>query len=144
MGWQFVNLLEKASGKQIHDILYDHGVTYNFDAFTDTTDDNVLAVQALGIITGTGGTTFEPELTLSRAQIAAIINRVARVLGEDTDGYTHDFADAAGHWVSPELGWPVHAGILAGVGSGNFDPDGPLKTEQAIAIAYRALQYFTA
>ena len=73
-------------------------------------------------------------------QIAAIINRVARVLGINTDGYTHSFTDVVGHWVDTELGWPSSVGIINGVGNNQFSPDTELTTEQAIAVTYRALQ----
>ena len=58
----------------------------------------------------------------------------------ETDGYTHTFTDVAGHWCDTELGWPVHAGIINGVGNNRFDPDGVLTTEQAIVITQRALE----
>ena len=136
----FINLLEAASGKTIDEIMADKGVSINSGAFTDTADKAVLAANALGIIQGVGHNKFDPDGTLTRAQIAAIINRAARVMGVETEGYTHSFTDVAGHWVSDELGWPVHAKIIEGVGNNRFDPDGKLTTEQAIAITYRALQ----
>ncbi|MBQ7600478.1 MAG: S-layer homology domain-containing protein, partial [Clostridia bacterium] len=84
----FVNLLEKAAGKSIDDIIAEKGLSINPVAFTDTTDKAVLAANALGIINGTGSGKFSPDGTLKRAQIAAIINRVARVMGIETDGFT--------------------------------------------------------
>ena len=136
----FIRLLEESAGQDIDAILAHRGVSINQSAFTDTTDKNVLAANALGIINGVGGSRFDPSGTFTRAQIAAILNRIAGVMGVETAGYTHSFTDVSGHWVSAELGWPVHAGILNGVGSGRFDPDGALTTEQAILMAYRALK----
>lgn len=135
----FVNLIEAVSGEEIEAFLATKGVTINESAFTDTKDSAVLASNALGIINGVGEGRFDPNGTFTRAQIAAIINRVANVLGVETRGYRHDFTDLAGHWADSELGWPLHAGIVNGVGDGRFDPDSALTTEQAIAIAYRAL-----
>ena len=116
-----------------------NGVTVNQNAFTDTTDRAVLAANALGILRGVGGGRFDPGGTLTRGQIAAIINRVARVMGVDTTGYTHDFNDVSSHFSNAELGWPAHERIVRGEGGGRFNPDGHLTTEQAIAITYRAL-----
>ncbi len=137
----FVNLLEKAAGKCIDDIMAEKGVAINEGAFTDTNDKAVLAANALGIINGTGSGKFSPDGTLKRAQIAAIINRVARVMGIETEGYTHEFKDITDNysWADSELGWPVHAGVINGVGQGRFNPGGDLTTEQAILITYRAL-----
>ena len=140
----FVNLLEKSSGKTIEQIMAEKGVAIDTAAFVDTTDRAVLACNALGIINGIGNNQFSPDGTFTRSQIAAIINRAARVMGVETEGYTHGFTDVKGHWVDSELGWPVHAGIINGVGDNRFDPDGKLTTEQAIAIAYRALQILKA
>ena len=135
----FVKLLEKSSGKTIDAILAEKGASVNPGTFSDSSDKNVLAANALGIINGTGNGKFSPDGTLTRAQIAAIINRTANVLGVETKGYTHKFTDVSGHWVSSELGWPAKAGIINGVGDNKFDPDGKLTTEQAIAITNRAL-----
>ena len=135
----FINLIEKASDQTIDEFMAAKGVTINNDAFTDTTDKAVLAANALEIINGVGDGRFDPGGTLTRAQIAAIINRVARAVGLDTEGYSHSFDDVAGHWVNDELGWPVYADIIRGLSETSFDPSGNLTTEQAIAITYRAL-----
>ena len=139
----FVRLLEAASGKSIDTLLQERGLTLNYAAFSDTDNENVLAMNALGIINGVGDGKFGPEGTLTRAQIAAILNRIARVLGVDTEGYTHSFTDVAGTWVDKELGWPSSAGIINGVGDGRFDPNGLLTAEQAIAICLRGLKALT-
>ena len=135
----FINLIETASGATIDEFMEDAGVSIAGNPFTDTTDRAVLAANALGIINGVGEGRFDPNGTLTRAQIAAIVNRIARVMGVDTEGYTHSFADAANHWSGAELGWPSHAGIITGYEDGTFRPNGNLTTEQAIAITYRAL-----
>ena len=135
----FVNLIELASGKSIEDFLADKGVIVNPNAFTDTSDPAVLAANALGIIQGVGHGCFDPNSNLTRAQIAAILNRAAGVLGVDTSGYSHSFSDVAGHWVDSELGWAVAMNVIEGRGNGLFDPDAAVTTQEAIAITYRAL-----
>jgi hypothetical protein len=135
----FINLIEKSSGKSIDAFMIANGVAVNNNAFTDTTDKAALSANALGIISGIGNNKFDPNGILSRAQIAAIINRVARVMGVNTEGYAHTFTDVKGHWADAELGWPVHAKIISGIGDNKFDPNGNLTTEQAIVITNRAL-----
>ena len=134
----FINLLENASGMTIDEFMAAKGVSINNNAFTDTSDKAVLAANALGIINGVGGGRFDPNGTLTRAQIAAIINRVAGALGIDTKGFSHSFADVKGHWVDAELGWPSSVGIINGRDATTFDPNGNLTTQEAIAITYRA------
>lgn len=139
----FVNLLEKSSGKTSAELLAERGAAIKQDAFTDTTDEAVLVCNALGLINGVGGGRFDPEGTLTRAQIAAIMNRAADVLGFSTENYPHSFTDTKGSWVDSELGWVRHVGIISGVGNNQFDPDGKLTTEQAIVITHRALNATT-
>ena len=136
----FMLLLEKASGKTADQIMEENGSVIDEDAFTDTDDRNVFNANALGIINGTGQRNFSPDGTLKRAQIAAIINRVARVMGYETEGYEHGFTDITDNyaWAYDELGWPVAYGIIKGVGGNRFSPGADLTTEQAILITYRA------
>ncbi len=136
----FINLLERSYGKPYELMMEERGLKVNPASFTDTTDDYVLAANAFGIINGTGQNKFSPDGTLKRAQIAAIINRVAKVLGINTTGYSHGFTDITDNyaWADPELGWPVANGIIKGVGGTKFSPGGDLTTEQAILITYRA------
>ena len=135
----FINLIEKVSEMPINQFLASKGVTINKNAFTDTNDETVLAANALGIINGVGNGKFEPDGTLTRAHVAALLTRVANVLGVKTTGYSHSFTDVGGHWADSELGWPVHVGIINGVGGNRFEPDSPLTTEQVIIAAYRAI-----
>lgn len=142
----FVNLLEKASGKSAAELIAEKGAKINENAFTDTSDKAVLEANALGIINGTGEGKFSPDGGLKRVQIAAIINRVARTLGVETDGFTHSFGDITDNfaWANAELGWPVSAGIINGVGGDRFNPGGELKTQDAILIVYRAYKALAA
>ena len=137
----FINLLEKASGKTAEELITEHGSVIDGTAFTDTEDESVFQANALGIIKGTGHNKFSPDGTLKRAQIAAIINRMASVMGFETEGFTHGFTDITDNysWAYDELGWPVANGIIKGVGGTRFSPGGGLTTEQAILITYRAL-----
>ena len=135
----FINLIEKASGQTIDAFMTAKGVSISNNAFTDTNDRAVLAANALGIIKGVGNNRFDPYGVFTRGQIAVIINRVARVLGVNTDGYTHSFTDITENWIDIELGWPVFAEIIQGVGGNRFDPDASLTIEMAILATYRAL-----
>ena len=138
----FVNLLEKSTGKTISSLLAERGLEPDYAAFTDTSDSAALSMNALGIMTAMSPGSFGPDSPLSRAQIAAIINRVASVVGIITTGYPHDFTDVAGHWVDAELGWPVSFHIIEGRGNHRFDPDTSLTAEEAILITYRAYKVF--
>ena len=83
----------------------------------------------LKIITGFPEGTFKPDDTLTRAQAAKILCCVA--LGvKATDalaGGGSTFSDVpASHWANKYVEYCASKGIVAGVGSGKFNPDGKL------------------
>ena len=134
----FVNLIELVAEKPALQVLVDEGATIKYGVFDDTNDIDVLIANALGIIKGTTPTTFKPDSPLTRCQITAILKRTADIFDVETEGYTHPFTDVENHWCEPELGWPYYAGIIKGTTPTTFTPDRPMKTEEAIAITYRA------
>ena len=135
----FIQLIELVSGENIDSFLAEKGLTVSGNAFPDTDDRYVLAANALGLIQGRDDGSFDPGAALKRAEITAILNRAARVLGVDTSGYSHSFSDVQGHWVSGELGWAAANGVIQGRDGGVFDPDASVTTQEAIAITFRAL-----
>ncbi|NMA94130.1 MAG: hypothetical protein GX975_05655 [Clostridiales bacterium] len=136
----FVKLIEAASGKSIDAFLAEKGKAINPAAFTDTSDRNVLACNALGIINGKGNNKFDPSGYLKRAEIAAVLYNMAKAMGINTKGYTHNFTDTQNHWCNDLLGWPVYAKIVSGKGNNRFDPEGQLTVEQTITICLNALK----
>ena len=138
-----VRLIENVTGQAIETFMEIKGVTINSNAFIDTENNSILAANALGILQGVGNNRFDPDGILTRAQIAVIINRLARVVGVETDNYTHTFTDIEEEWIDIELGWPSHVEIINGIGDNKFDPYSNLTIETAIVIAYRALSPLT-
>ncbi len=136
----FINLIEQLSGEDIDLFLAEQEKTIDENAFTDTSDHAALAAKALGIIKGVDSTHFAADVTLTRSQIVAILNRVAEIMGIDTSECSHSFADVSGHWVESELGWAAENGIIKGRDSSTFDPEGVLTVQEAIAITDRAMK----
>ena len=78
--------------------------------FTDVTDPSVLALVQAGVISGTSPTTFDPNGTLTRGQIAKIVTLLGTVRCEhsyaaevieplyDVDGYTRHTCQKCGHF----------------------------------------------
>lgn len=137
----FVNLVEQVSGASIDAFMSKKGIGTDPAAFTDTADPAVLAADALGILHGKSDGVFDPDGTLLRSEIVAVVCRTARALGVDTEGYKNtQFQDMAGHCAEAEIGWPVHMGIIRGVSATRFEPNGTLSTEGAIIVTLRTFE----
>ena len=114
--------------------------------FSDTADADVLKAANLGIITGydnkDGTFSFKPENVLKRSEMSVIINRVAKLCGQETAGFESEvkFTDTASHWCNGELGWPVHNGIVKGTSDTTFSPENTLTVEQTIMMIYRTYE----
>ena len=85
------------------------------------------------LFTGTTDTTFEPETTLSRAMLTAVLYQLegAPEAGEST------FPDvAADSWYADAAAWAQENGLMAGTERG-FEPDSPVTREQIAVILYQ-------
>ena len=100
---------------------------------------------SLGIVKGYEDGEFKPGKTLKRSEMAVVLNRIAALLGAETNGFDAEvaFADVADHWCKAELGWPVHTGIVKGTSDTTFSPENTLTREQTIVMVYRTLNAFT-
>ena len=86
-------------------------------------------VSEKGIISGFPDGSFKPAETLTRAQAAKILcvalegTEKANALTKTDTGFS-DVPES--HWAAKFVAYCVDKGIVAGVGSGKFDPDGKL------------------
>ena len=88
-----------------------------------------------GLMSGIGNNQFAPESSLTRAQLAAVLYRIAgspAVTG--TDSFT-DTVDRA--WYSSAVLWASRQGLVSGYGGGLFGPNDPVTREQMTAIFWR-------
>lgn len=139
---QVVTLLWRAAGCP----------TPNGDAlpFTDTEsgawyETAVLWAVENGITKGTGdGTTFSPDETCDRAQIATLLHRFAQLLGQDvsvgeeTNILSFDDALTVPDYAFPAMQWACGAGVLQGSGGALL----PLKActrAEIVTMLYRLL-----
>ncbi len=105
--------------------------TYYADIQAHWARDSILAVQEKGLMLGTGGSVFAPDLHMTRAQAAAVLVRMLGVKASDTEK-TY-FSDTNGHWARNEIAAAAEYGIIKGTGNGRFCPDAVL-TRQQMAI----------
>lgn len=127
--------------------------TVGTNAFTDDTavaatdyETAIKVLEAMGVFTGYEDGSFQPDKTISRAEVAAIIYRIATadVTGAKVDNYTGlaNFTDMAGYgWAAGYIGYCANAGYVKGYGNGKFGPGDPVTGYQACAMILRAVGY---
>ena len=105
--------------------------------FTDVTDasqnDAISWMSNTGITTGTSDTTFAPDETLKRAQVAAFLYR----LEGEPSAPPHNFSDVVAAWQQDSVSWMSHTGITTGTTSATFAPEDTLTRAQLITFLYR-------
>ena len=107
--------------------------------FTDTTDENVEKMAALGVVTGTGDGAFDPGGLLTREQAATMLARLSDAVGAPLPAGSPTFPDAASisSWASEAVGRVQAGGVMSGTDTGAFDPAGPYTREQSILTMLR-------
>ena len=112
------------------------------DKYTeDTYYQRALSVcSALGIIQGYDDGSIQPESTVTRAEMTAIILRLIAI--DPTATYQDIFEDVTtSHWAASVIETGVEQKIIDGMGDGTFIPDGPVKYEQVLKMIVCAMNY---
>ncbi len=114
--------------------------TVNTCSFTDVDMDSyygkaVLWAVEKGITKGTSTTTFSPNVTCTRAQMATLICRMAGGKPvSNTIAFTDVKADA---YYAESVQWAVENGITNGTGDNKFSPDATCTRAQMVTFLYR-------
>ncbi|MBR3867172.1 MAG: S-layer homology domain-containing protein [Butyricicoccus sp.] len=111
--------------------------------FTDIAADhaNYEAIQHVydaGLMVGVGdGTTFAPDMALSRAMVA----RMVHVLEGEEAAPVSNFTDVLRNfWYTNAIDWASSSGVIAGYGNGTYGPNEDLTREQLAMILYQYLK----
>lgn len=86
-----------------------------------------------GLFAGMTETAFEPETTMSRAMLVAVLWRAE---GEPV-APSSSFKDLKSDWYRDAVHWAAANDIVAGYDSATFGPNDPVTREQLAAILYR-------
>ncbi len=104
-------------------------------AANDWFADSAIYVRDHGLMNGNTATTFNPNGTTTRGQIAAILYRASGSPAV-TGGTT--FPDVAGTaYYAPASRWASANGVVTGYTNGNFGPNDPITRQQLAAILWR-------
>lgn len=113
------------------------GETTGFSDVPDGTwcAEAVAYVRNRGLMVGTSSTTFSPNTTTTRGQIALILYRAAGSPSV-TDGTAFpDVADTA--YYAPGVRWASANSIISGYPNGGFGPDDRITCQQFITVLWR-------
>lgn len=98
--------------------------------------DAVAWAVAEGITSGTGATTFSPDMVCTRAQMAVFLWRAAGA--PSPKGQTMPFTDVpANAYYCDAVLWAVEQGITTGTSASAFEPDAEVTRGQAVTFLYR-------
>ena len=88
-----------------------------------------------GLMKGTGsGSTFQPDLTMSRAMLVTVLWRYCG----SPEAPACDFSDVKPtDWYYKAVAWAASEGVVSGTGGGKFNPNGDVTREQLALILYR-------
>jgi alpha-tubulin suppressor-like RCC1 family protein len=142
-----VAILEKRTGQTADKLLTAAECYIDTGKFTDTSDTDVLTINALGVVNGKGGGLFDPKGYITRQEAATMLYRLGDMLGRtivpDSKGYADSAQIAA--WAQEAVDFIAAAydgksitPVMQGVSGNRFDPNGYFTREQAILTALRA------
>ncbi len=97
-----------------------------------------------GIVNGTSDTTFSPDKSITRQEIAAILQRYAKYKGVDVtqtadlSAYTDNASVAS--WASDAMAWAVNKGVITGATSTTLAPAANATRAQVATMLMRYMQ----
>lgn len=94
------------------------------------------SVRKYGYIVGKNNWVFDPDGYLTRAEFATILDRVF-VFKDET--ITKRFEDTKGHWGEDAICRLASNGVIQGVSSREFNPEGTLRHDEALLMLSRVL-----
>jgi len=95
-------------------------------------------IRELGIMVGDENGNFNPDNTVTRAEMAVIM---CKLLGETDDQSTsNDFTDVpVDHWANRYISKAVELEFVSGYGNGIYGPSDTVTYEQALTMIVRAI-----
>lgn len=135
-----VRLAEEMTGKSI--------TPAAANTFTDTSNSYVLKAYAAGLTSGTSATTFSPDATLNRQQMATFLYRTLRYIEKNSDysytSYTSKLSNYTdkgqlASWAEESMAFMNALDLIKGTSDTTLSPNNKCTIEQAIAVAERSV-----
>ena len=135
-------VIEKAEGKTMAKIAEERGWDLDKNGFSDSNSRTATFFKYAKVTDGVGNNRFDPDATITRAQIVTMIGRIAEVFFDQPAQGDNPFIDVP-EWAAPYVGYAADNSITTGVGGGRFDSNGVLNNQQTALFCYRVLQAWT-
>jgi hypothetical protein len=87
----------------------------------------ILRIARMGVVTGFPDGSFRPAETVTRAQLAAMLDQAY-----DLDDGRDSFDDIAGHWAEPQIERAAAAGFFSGFPGNEFRPEETTSRQQIL------------
>jgi len=136
-----------------YDVHYGHGIidfarfaaiiTSGFwDIYDHWAQRSIENMVNIGLFSGTGDHTFEPDTPISRAMFVTVLGRLYQRMGGTVPQRNDGFIDTQSNsWYSSYVAWAAENGIVTGIGGNRFAPTDPVHRQQAAVILYRFALY---
>lgn len=92
------------------------------------------------LMAGTGDTTFDPEVSLTRAMTAQILYNLDGQPKVDEEATFSDMTEAP-TWSVDAIAWAQDTGVVAGMGDNEFAPNAKVTREQFAQMMYNYAKY---
>ncbi|MEW6182325.1 MAG: S-layer homology domain-containing protein [Bacillota bacterium] len=100
---------------------------------------SITFMNARGVVKGVSNTSFQPERAVTRAEFAALMLRTLGIMESRPE--TPTFTDAsADKWYYGAVEAAYEAGLVKGIGEGEFAPERTITREEMAAIVLRVLE----
>ena len=139
-------LVESKTGETMADVLDQKELTSR-NPFSDTSNSDVIAMNALGVVNGTGGGRFSPNDEITREEAATMLTRLGKIMNlSGPESVVLSFSDAGSisDWAYDAVGFvssckdPTNNNyVMGGTGENRFSPKDPYTREQAFASFMR-------
>ncbi len=118
------------------------------DDFTDVSSDDwfydaVSEVTAAGYFNGTSATTFDPQLTMTRAMFVTVLARFDGATVDNSADTT--FTDVpTGQYYTGAVAWAAENGLVQGYGGNAFGTSNPITRQDMAVLMTRYIAYYEA
>ncbi|TYA10180.1 S-layer protein [Paenibacillus faecis] len=125
----------KLPGSGIYTVLENHRSFSDLNGHWARLDVETMANKL--IVKGTDDGRFEPEQSVTRAELAAML---VRMLGLVSASETAAFRDISGKWYEAEITAAFRAGLVKGDENGDFRPDAAVSRQEMFVMISRAME----